>query len=62
MNKIKFFKHTLRILLAVPLSFFALKFSNFKSFGNVLMFMGIYILIGIILEYIFNKFEKKEKE
>ena len=60
MKKTKFLKHVLRIIFAIPLSILALRFSDFKSIINMLMFMVIYVLVGIVIEFVFDKFKNKK--
>jgi hypothetical protein len=61
MNKhLKFLKHFLRIALAVPLSILALKYFKFESFGNVMLFLAIYLLVSFLLEFIFKIFDKEK--
>jgi hypothetical protein len=56
---IKFFRHITRIIIAAALCLLALKYFHLNDFGNILMFMGIYIGVSLMLEPLFNKIEQK---
>lgn len=58
----KFLKQILRILLSVPICIFGYRFFKFETFGNIIMFMGVYIVISFLLEFIFKKIEKKQPQ
>ena len=59
MKKIKiinFVKHSLRIIISAILSIIVIKFYEFETFLNVLLFLGIYLVVSLILEFIFKRF------
>ena len=56
----KFIKNVLTIIIAAVASFFAHKQFKFDTFGNVIMFMGIYIVTALIFEFIFKKITKNK--
>jgi uncharacterized membrane protein len=61
LKQINFIRHVVRIIFSVILSLFGLMFFNFGTFGNMIMFMGIYIGISLMIEPIFQNWEEREK-
>lgn len=59
MKFINFIRHITRIALAGFIGFVVIKKIHFDSFGNILMFMALYIGISFILEPFFRFWEKK---
>lgn len=58
----KFLKQVLRIGISVPLCIIGYRFFEFGTFGNMMLFMAVYLLISIILEVIFKQFENKNRK
>ena len=59
MKLINFIRHITRIIFAAVLGFIVVKYLHFETFGNILMFMAIYIGISFMLEPLFLYWEKK---
>ncbi len=62
MKQINFIRHVTRVVFSVVLSIFGLMFFNFGTFGNMIMFMGIYIGISLMIEPIFQNWEEREQK
>ncbi len=62
MKQINFIRHVARVVFSVVLSIFGLMFFNFGTFGNMIMFMGIYIGISLMIEPIFQNWEEREQK
>lgn len=58
----KFLKQVLRLAFAIPLGLFAISLFKFGSFGNVIIFMVIYIGASLIIEPLFNIWEGKKNK
>lgn len=58
----KFLKQILRLALAIPLGLLAVSLFKFGSFGNIIMFMLIYIGASLIIEPLFNIWEGKKSK
>lgn len=58
-----FLKQTLRIVLSVLLGYFVIQYFKIKGFAlGVLFYFGIYIVISLIIEMVWNYFNHNSKE
>ncbi len=58
----KLLKNILIIVVALPICIFFYKIFQFGTFGNIILFMSIYILVSIIFEVIFGKLIKNKQK
>jgi len=58
----KILKHTVRIIFALVLCLLSLQFFDFGAFGNMFMFMAVYIGVSLIIEPLFNIWEEKQNK
>ncbi|MEA3451475.1 MAG: hypothetical protein U9Q83_06175 [Bacteroidota bacterium] len=59
---IKIVKHISRIIFAIVLSLLGLQFFDFGTFGNMFMFMAVYIGASLMIEPLFNYWEEKQNK
>lgn len=62
MKFINFIRHITRIVISGFIGFIVVNKIHFDSFGNILMFMALYIGISFILEPFFRFWEKKYRK
>jgi hypothetical protein len=53
-----FIKNILRIIFSIIISLIILNFYEFNSIMKLVVFFTIYILVSLILEPVFKRFEK----
>ncbi len=58
----KFIKQIFRIILSIPLCLLGLHLFSLGDFGNMIMFMAIYIGVSLMLEPLFNYWKKKQNK
>jgi len=59
---IKFLKHLTRIALAIPLCLLSMKLVELNDVFQILLFGAIYVLVSLIIEPVFEKFEQRKQQ
>ncbi len=58
-KSISILKHILRVVISCVVALIAISLYDFTSFYRLILFLGIYIVVSMFLEFIFNKFIEK---
>ncbi len=59
---IKFIKHISRIVLSIPLCILSIIYLDLNEFLQILLFAAIYVLISLLIEPVFQNWQKSNKK